>query len=245
MRNVTPITPIDRIRQIRAEAPAILAPDTTSGAISSLQRDNVIKEQQLAERMAQFESYLQSEQQPAENGQEQFTNTVERLRGAMESRDNSGSPGQLQSFDGVQQTIMPQKARVTQRFGNRSSIEAFSGGVNLGTDFAIPKGTPLGLPPGEWVVERTFTTAKEGNRSANSGSGNLVLVRNAKTNETLAFEHLDSVFVAPGQVVGGGTVIGKSGNTGNSTGPHISIPYRNAQGAYQDILTSPYARYLF
>jgi murein DD-endopeptidase MepM/ murein hydrolase activator NlpD len=145
----------------------------------------------------------------------------------------------------LQSSILPTKAPLTQAFGNRSSVEAYSKGVNLGADFGVKKGTPVGLPPGEWEVVTTFSGAKEGDRGANSGSGNIVRVRNTKTGEVLAFEHLSEVSVSPGSLIKGGTVIGKTGNTGNSTGPHLSIPYKNAQGQYQDVLQSPYARYLF
>lgn len=144
--------------------------------------------------------------------------------------------------------LQPQEGlpRVTQSFGNKNSgLEIFSGGTNLGTDFAVKKGTPLGLPPGQWQVVDTFSTAREGNRGANSGSGNLVRVVNTQTGESLAFEHLDRVAVRPGQVVSGGSVIGTSGNTGNSTGPHASIPYKDSSGRYRDILNTPYAPYIF
>lgn len=154
-----------------------------------------------------------------------------------------------QSFEvptGQQGSILPvSDAKMTQAFGNRSSVESFSGGVNLGTDWAVKEGTPLALPPGEWVVESVFQGAKPGNRNANFGSGNMVRVRNSKTGETLAFEHLKGVAVQSGQVLNGGTIIGTSGNTGNSTGPHVSIPYKNPQGQYQDVRTSPYGRFLF
>lgn len=146
---------------------------------------------------------------------------------------------------GEQGAIIPTKAPLTQRFGNRSSVESFSGGVNLGADFGIKRGTPLALPPGKWQVIGSFSGAKEGDRGANKGSGNLVKVRNMQTGEMLAFEHLDKVNVGNGQVLNGGTVIGLSGNTGNSTGPHASIPYQDAEGKYKDVLQSPYARYLF
>ena len=47
---------------------------------------------------------------------------------------------------------------VTQPFGNRSSVEKYSGGINLGTDFRADMGTPLGTPKGTWIV----SDAKEG-----------------------------------------------------------------------------------
>ncbi|MBV7329737.1 M23 family metallopeptidase [Chloroflexi bacterium TSY] len=41
------------------------------------------------------------------------------------------------------------------------------------------------------------------------------------------YGHLSEVFVAEGQVVGAGDVIGKVGSTGNSTGPHLHFEIRD------------------
>lgn len=145
----------------------------------------------------------------------------------------------------TQRGIIPMKAQITQPFGNRSSIERYSGGTNLGTDFAVPSGTPMAVPPGNWVVVEAYGGAREGDRSANNGSGNMVKIQNTQTGETLGFEHLSRIGVRPGQPVSEGSVIALSGNTGNSTGPHASIPYQTPNGQYADVLKSPYGRYLY
>lgn len=146
---------------------------------------------------------------------------------------------------GGQRGIIAGKAPVTQPFGNRSRVEKYSGGVNLGADLGTPAGTKLAVPPvGEWEI----VTAAPG---FNNGSGNLVKARNTKTGEIVGFEHLSQISVRPGDKIQGGTVIGLSGGNqtgpgrGNSTGSHSSIIYINPQGQYQDIMRSPYARYLF
>lgn len=134
--------------------------------------------------------------------------------------------------------------KLTQPFGNRSSIEKYSGGVNLGADFATPMNTPLPIPDGNWQVI-------EASSGFNNGSGNIVKVRNTKTGEVLGFEHLNKISVKPGQTISGGTVIGLSGGgqsgpgRGNSSGSHASLIYLDPSGKYGDILTSPYARYYF
>ena len=127
-------------------------------------------------------------------------------------------------------------APLTQRFGNRNpKLERFSGGINQGADFAVPRGTPLFLPEGQWEVRETFNKAREGNRRTNNGSGNVTRVRNTRTGEELLYEHLS---VAPhklGTILKGGEVAGLSGNTGNSTGPHASIAFRDARGRLRDV----------
>lgn len=142
-----------------------------------------------------------------------------------------------------QQAIIPTLAQVTQPFGNRSSIEKYSGGVNLGTDFRVKSGTPLASPPGQWKVV-------EASPGWNGGSGNYVKLQNTKTGETVGYEHLAKIGVQPGQMVGGGVVVGLSGGDqggsgrGNSTGAHASLPYTDSSGRYRDIRQSPYAQSL-
>lgn len=144
-----------------------------------------------------------------------------------------------------QERILPVAAKVTQVFGNRNpAIEIFSKGINTGTDFAVAKGTPVSLPPGNWQVIKSFSGAKEGARGANSGYGNSILAKNTDTGETIRFSHLSRVNVKPGQAVRGGMVVGLSGNTGNSTGPHLDVEYRDKSGKLADILRSRYGGFI-
>lgn len=138
--------------------------------------------------------------------------------------------------------ILPGKNRLTQRFGNRNPIEKFSGGVNRGVDFGVPRGTAVSVPQGDWVVVEAFGGAREGRRNTNSGYGNSVKLKNRKTGETLRFSHLSKVGVRPGQTVSGGQVVATSGNTGNSTGPHLDIEMTDGRGRLVDITKSRYGQ---
>lgn len=136
---------------------------------------------------------------------------------------------------------------ITQTFGQKSQYDVFSGGVNYGVDFGVKSGTPVGLPPGEWEVLEAFNQAGGQGRigdKTNRGYGNSVLVMNKQTGETLRLSHLNRVAVKPGQVVPGGSVIATSGATGNVTGPHLDVEYRNQRGKLNDVLRTPYARFL-
>ena len=144
--------------------------------------------------------------------------------------------------------ILSQMGPITQKFGNKSSVEKYSGGVNYGTDFAVPKGTVAALPPGEWIVEDVFdqaTAEGPGNRQGgiNKEYGNSVLVRNKQTGEKLRFSHLSKVTVKKGQETVGGRPIGLTGATGNvagRTGQHLDLEYYDQQGKINDILKSIY-----
>jgi murein DD-endopeptidase MepM/ murein hydrolase activator NlpD len=142
------------------------------------------------------------------------------------------------------------KVGINQAFGNYNpGIERYSkDGRNYGVDFGVKEGTPLALPPGEWKVVQAFAGAKGKGRigdSTNSGYGNSVLVLNTKTGEMMRFSHLQSVNLSEGSVYKGGTIFGRSGATGNVTGPHLDLEYKDSGGQLRDIMSSQYAKYLF
>lgn len=146
-----------------------------------------------------------------------------------------------------QASILPTAEPITQHFGNYNpSVEVFSKGKALGTNIAADVGTPVAVPPGNWTVEKAFTGAKSGyiGDNENSGYGNSVKLKNTDTGESLHFTHLSDVGVLPGQIVPGSTIIGKTGATGNVTGPHLNLEYYDPQGQLGDVLTSSYGKYI-
>ena len=90
-----------------------------------------------------------------------------------------------------------------------------------GVDIAIPIGTPLFS-----AIDGTVITAK------NSGNaGNMVSVQK-EDGWIVTFMHMDSFAVSAGQKVKKGQLVGRSGNTGGSTGPHLHLEVKNADGKY-------------
>lgn len=146
----------------------------------------------------------------------------------------------------TEKKALSQTGRVSQRFGNKSNVEVFSGGFNRGTDIAIPVGTKVTLPEGEWHIVESFGGAKRsgyvGNND-NRGYGNSIVARNRMTGEMIRLSHLSKIGVKPGQLIKGGQVIALSGHTGNSTGPHLDIEYYDSNGRLKDILSSKYKNY--
>lgn len=145
---------------------------------------------------------------------------------------------------GQQDKILSKSGAITQRFGNINPIEVYSGGVNYGTDIGVDKGTKVALPPGKWKVVEAYNGAQEGQKAANRGYGNSILVQNTETGEKLRFSHLSQVGIQQGAVVDGGNIVGATGNTGNSTGPHLDLEYYDNNGKVMDILNSPYSSFL-
>lgn len=108
--------------------------------------------------------------------------------------------------------------RVSQRFGgNPTAYAAFSMKGHNGLDFPVVN---VGLEACE-----AGTIAEQGFDAG--GYGNYVVVRTAAGDEWL-YGHLSSF--APGNAVGTvvveGANLGTSGDTGNSTGPHLHLGYR-------------------
>ncbi len=94
-----------------------------------------------------------------------------------------------------------------------------------GTDAAVKTGTPV-YSSGPGTVTKTV---------ANDPSyGNYVVVTYGVT--TVLTAHLSVIEVSTGQVVGAEQEIAKSGNTGQSTGPHVHVETR-VNGTLQDPLT--------
>lgn len=84
-----------------------------------------------------------------------------------------------------------------------------------GLDIAVPVGTPIKATMDGRVVHAGWN---------NQGYGNLVIIENGDTRTYYA--HLSSIPVSLGETVRVGATIGLSGNTGNSTGPHLHYEIR-------------------
>ena len=99
--------------------------------------------------------------------------------------------------------------------GSRNFTQYFWYG-HPGIDIALPEGTGV-------VASDTGTVTFAGWNIY--GFGNLIVVNHGNGYETF-YAHLNGINVVPGQVVYQGNVIGSTGNTGNSSGPHIHFEVR-------------------
>lgn len=101
--------------------------------------------------------------------------------------------------------------RITSKFGEVSQVHPTP---HTGIDLAFPEGTPL-QSVGNAIVERIVDYGNE-----NVGKG--VILRLADGKEVV-YGHLSEIKVKVGQMVADGQIIGLSGNTGHSTGPHLHL----------------------
>jgi len=106
-------------------------------------------------------------------------------------------------------------APVSQPFGvNPAAYAAYGLPYHNGVDFAVISGTPLlAAAPGEVVAVR--------NDFGGYGTHVRLVCEKQGKKFQLIYGHMSSVGVKIEDKVTEGQVIGLSGNTGNSTGPHL------------------------
>lgn len=94
-----------------------------------------------------------------------------------------------------------------------------------GIDMGCPIGTPVAA-----AAEGTVISAKSG---WNGGYGNIIIISHPNGTQTL-YGHLSKIHVSSGQNVADGEIIGTTGNSGQSTGPHIHFEVRGARNCFVD-----------
>ncbi|MCI3278071.1 transglycosylase family protein [Streptomyces cylindrosporus] len=108
---------------------------------------------------------------------------------------------------------------------------SWSKGYHTGVDFPVPTGTSV-----KAVGAGTVVSAGWG-----GSYGYQVVIRHADGRYT-QYAHLSAISVRAGQSVGGGQRIGRSGATGNATGPHLHFEVRTGPGFGTDIDPLAYLR---
>jgi murein DD-endopeptidase MepM/ murein hydrolase activator NlpD len=89
-----------------------------------------------------------------------------------------------------------------------------------GVDYPRPDGTPVSV-----IQPGTVTSAGWND----GGYGYMVMISHPGGNTTL-YGHLSKILVKEGQPIEPGTVIGNTGSTGRSTGPHVHFEVRRGGG---------------
>ena len=137
--------------------------------------------------------------------EEQSAVLAERIRQAQQQ--SSSVPVVVPSGSGV--LGWPVSGPVTSGFGLRW------GRMHEGIDIAVAEGTPVRAAGAGTVIYAGWM----------GGYGNLVVVDHGSGLST-AYAHNSSLGVGVGQSVTAGQVVSYSGNTGNSTGPHVHFEVR-------------------
>ncbi|MFA6554428.1 MAG: peptidoglycan DD-metalloendopeptidase family protein [Candidatus Paceibacterota bacterium] len=94
-------------------------------------------------------------------------------------------------------------------------------------DMATPIGTPLRASAAGTVI------ISKSNGAWNGGYGNYIVISHSNGTQTL-YSHMLRSPIGPGEQVSKGQIIGYSGNTGFSTGPHLHFEIRGAKNPFVD-----------
>ena len=121
--------------------------------------------------------------------------------------------------------------RITQYFGKTAfatkNPQVYNGMGHNGIDFGVPIGTPV-KSAGNGVV---YGSGNTDTACYGVSYGKWVLIRHENGLATL-YAHLSIIKVTTGDNVQSGDIIGYSGNTGYSTGPHLHFTVYAADGVH-------------
>lgn len=101
---------------------------------------------------------------------------------------------------------------------NASGIWSSTNGTHTGVDYAVPVGTPV----------KSYMDGVVSSISPGADYGTAVVIDHPNGYQTL-YGHLSSRDVQLGASVSAGQVIGKSGKSGNTTGPHLHYEVRRGK----------------
>ncbi|MDJ0660087.1 MAG: peptidoglycan DD-metalloendopeptidase family protein [Crocosphaera sp.] len=112
---------------------------------------------------------------------------------------------------------LPIVATMTSAFGWRTHPISGTQRMHNGTDFGVPLGTPVLAAYSGEVSHADWS----------GGYGLMVVLRHLEGTQESRYAHLADIYVQPGEWVEKGTVIGRVGSTGYSTGPHLHFEWRH------------------
>ena len=135
--------------------------------------------------------------------------------------------GTAQSFSAP--VITHPDAKITSTFGERP--DPFNKGTtkfHRGVDIGAPTGAPVKTPTGATVLFAGHNSASY---------GNVVDLRLTASGDVIRFSQLSEVAVQTGDTLLAGTRIGRVGQSGRATGPHLHMEYivPSASGAAEDV----------
>lgn len=130
-----------------------------------------------------------------------------------------------QKKEEVKFEFLPVEGKITSPYGDRQNPISKEQESHKGIDINAKLGTPV-----KAVMNGVVDSAKE-----SKTYGKEILIEHENGYKTL-YAHLSEIKVSEGQVIKKGDVIGLTGNTGMSRGPHLHFEVQKS-GKYMDPMT--------
>ncbi|MGP3966230.1 transglycosylase family protein [Streptomyces sp. 6N223] len=195
---------------------ALRAPDTANG--QNGQREDTREEPEAEQEQDQDQD--QSQGQPQEDA------GADEPQGEREQQPQQQDPGQQEQAASYTAPVDAAAGTVYGATGGSWSL-----GYHTGVDFPVATGTSVKAVTSGEVISAGW-----------AGSfGYEVIVRHPDGRYS-QYAHLSAISVSEGQPVSGGQRIGRSGSTGNSTGPHLHFEIRTGEAFGTDIDPLAYLR---
>ncbi|MFL4908645.1 transglycosylase family protein [Streptomyces sp. MMS24-I2-30] len=208
------------------------APDTRKAAPEAKRRAGTEKTQK-AERAEQTERKAQQAKKTSPEAEHEAKSQAKPQAKPEAKKDTSGAKKAAgsthTSSSGAHSRVAPVSAATGTQY--HASGSHWSKGYHTGVDFPVPTGTPVKAVAAGHVVSAGW-----------GGSfGYQVVIRHADGRYT-QYAHLSAISVKAGRPVTAGQRIGRSGSTGNSTGPHLHFEVRTGPGFGTDVDPLAYLR---
>ncbi|MFF4469756.1 transglycosylase family protein [Streptomyces sp. NPDC001599] len=185
--------------------------------------------QQKQQRKEQKQERKQEQKQEPKQQKRQEQKHQEQRKAPKESSSDSGKAKAAGKATADRAVVAPVDAATGTPYHQAGS--SWSKGYHTGVDFPVPTGTSV-----KSVADGRVVSAGWG-----GSYGYQVVVRHGDGRYS-QYAHLSAISVKSGQSVGVGQRLGRSGSTGNVTGPHLHFEVRTGPGFGSDVDPVAYLR---
>ncbi|MGQ4423519.1 resuscitation-promoting factor protein RpfD [Streptomyces violaceoruber] len=193
------------------------------------QRQKQQDKQQKQHRKEQKQEQKQEPKQEPKEQKRQEQKQQEQRKAPKESSSDSGKAKTAGKATAHRAVVAPVDAATGTPYHQAGS--SWSKGYHTGVDFPVPTGTSV-----KSVADGRVVSAGWG-----GSYGYQVVVRHGDGRYS-QYAHLSAISVKSGQSVGVGQRLGRSGSTGNVTGPHLHFEVRTGPGFGSDVDPVAYLR---
>lgn len=186
--------------------------DYNDAEIKAIDEEIAKEQKRIEEERKKEEARRKAEEQRKKEQQKKNQSSAEVKKSAPKSENSVASDEYIWPVAGYY--------HITSGFSDTEGRSGTHGAIDIGGD--RKNGSIYGQPV---LAANSGTVIIACTDGWGGGYGNYVAVDHGSGKLTL-YGHLSSVSVSKGQKVSKGQVIGKAGNTGRSTGPHLHFEYR-------------------